>query len=97
MATITARTRRIQHTIRDMRPVSEGHRAYLAGRADNVPSLKLVLNQTKGDPLVVITGSLYLIGEALEWLHLTPEAGASERTLNEWGGAKHNPSNLPMR
>lgn len=40
---ITARTRKIVHTIRDLRPVSEGHRAYLAGRADNVPSLKLVL------------------------------------------------------
>ena len=43
MATITARTRRITYTIRNMRPVSEGHRAYWAGRADNVPSLKLVL------------------------------------------------------
>jgi dihydrofolate synthase/folylpolyglutamate synthase len=49
------------------------------------------------DPFVVITGSLYLIGEALEWLGLSAEAGASERALNEWGGAKHDLTNVPMR
>ncbi len=46
---------------------------------------------------VVITGSLYLIGEALEWLGLNPEAGASERALNEWGGVKHDTLNMPAR
>ena len=49
------------------------------------------------DAFVVITGSLYLIGESLEWLGLYPEGGASERTLNEWGGAKNDPINAPMR
>ncbi|MEK7707919.1 MAG: folylpolyglutamate synthase/dihydrofolate synthase family protein [Verrucomicrobiota bacterium] len=49
------------------------------------------------DAFVVITGSLYLIGEALEWLGLYPEVGASERALNEWGGAKNDPINAPMR
>ena len=54
-------------------------------------------SKTAGDTFVVITGSLYLIGEALEWLGLTPEVGASERALNEWGGTKHDPVNAPTR
>jgi dihydrofolate synthase/folylpolyglutamate synthase len=37
---------------------------------------------TKGD-FVVITGSLYLVGEALELLKLLPMSD-DERTLNEW-------------
>jgi dihydrofolate synthase/folylpolyglutamate synthase len=49
------------------------------------------------DTFVVIAGSLYLVGEALEWLGLSPEAGASERALNEWGGAKHDPINVAIR
>jgi dihydrofolate synthase/folylpolyglutamate synthase len=39
------------------------------------------------EPLVVITGSLYLVGEAMELLHLSPIPSAGrERHLNEWGG-----------
>jgi dihydrofolate synthase/folylpolyglutamate synthase len=49
------------------------------------------------DTFVVIAGSLYLVGEALEWLGLSPEVGASERALNEWGGAKHDPINVAVR
>jgi dihydrofolate synthase/folylpolyglutamate synthase len=36
--------------------------------------------------LIVITGSLYLVGEALERLESSP-AGGGERALNEWGGS----------
>ncbi len=43
------------------------------------------LNQSAGDGFVIITGSLYLVGEALELLGLTP-AGNAERGLNEWAG-----------
>jgi dihydrofolate synthase/folylpolyglutamate synthase len=39
----------------------------------------------KDEPFVVITGSLYLVGEALEQLGLSP-AGGGERGLNEWVG-----------
>ena len=46
------------------------------------------LQETATDSFVVITGSLYLVGEALELLGLSGEAGAGERTLNEWSGAK---------
>jgi len=41
------------------------------------------LKKIAADPLVVITGSLYLVGEALEILGLSP-AGTAERELNEW-------------
>jgi dihydrofolate synthase/folylpolyglutamate synthase len=46
-------------------------------------SLAAALNACKDEPFVVITGSLYLVGEALELLGLSP-APAGERGLNEW-------------
>ncbi|PYT02174.1 MAG: hypothetical protein DMF60_22085, partial [Acidobacteria bacterium] len=48
------------------------------------PSLADALKQTANDPFVIITGSLYLVGEAMEWLELLPAPAASERGLNEW-------------
>ena len=47
-------------------------------------SLKEALNKTAKDKFVVIAGSLYLIGEAMELLKLS--AGNGEHTLNEWSG-----------
>ncbi len=41
----------------------------------------------QNEPFVVITGSLYLIGEALEWLGELP-ADDPERGLNDWIGPK---------
>jgi dihydrofolate synthase / folylpolyglutamate synthase len=38
------------------------------------------------DPILLVTGSLYLVGEALELLGLSP-AAATERGLNEWRAA----------
>ena len=49
--------------------------------ADN--SLVGALKKSEGDEFTVITGSLYLVGEALELLGLTPATGG-ERALNEW-------------
>ena len=46
-------------------------------------SLDDALNQSADDRFVIITGSLYLVGEALELLGLST-AGADERGLNEW-------------
>ncbi len=51
-------------------------------------SLAEALDRAQADPLVVITGSLYLVGEALERLHLTLNARTGERDLNEWSLAK---------
>jgi dihydrofolate synthase / folylpolyglutamate synthase len=48
--------------------------------AENVAD---ALNACKDRPLVVVTGSLYLVGEALECLEPVPSGGA-ERALNEW-------------
>jgi dihydrofolate synthase/folylpolyglutamate synthase len=49
-------------------------------------SLAEALNKSADDTFVVITGSLYLVGEALELLGHSP-AGGSERGLNEWTAA----------
>jgi dihydrofolate synthase / folylpolyglutamate synthase len=48
-------------------------------------NLAAALNASKDESFIVITGSLYLVGEALELLGLSP-AGGGERRLNEWAG-----------
>jgi dihydrofolate synthase/folylpolyglutamate synthase len=53
-------------------------------------SLNDALKKSAADAFVVITGSLYLVGEALEILGLSP-AGNSERGLNEWTSAAAQP------
>lgn len=55
----------------------------------NVPievcaSLADALEKTSGEPFVVIAGSLYLVGEAMELLHLSPAPSDDEKALNEW-------------
>ena len=47
-----------------------------------VESLLEGLETVKGDPFVILTGSIYLIGEAMEALGLAKAVG--ERGLNEW-------------
>ncbi|MBC8096086.1 MAG: bifunctional folylpolyglutamate synthase/dihydrofolate synthase [Akkermansiaceae bacterium] len=47
-------------------------------------SLNDALAQTTRDEFVVITGSLYLVGEAMEGFGLGEEAALNERGLNEW-------------
>jgi dihydrofolate synthase/folylpolyglutamate synthase len=46
-------------------------------------SLRRALDLAASDRFVVVTGSLYLVGEALELLGLSPATG-DERVLNEW-------------
>ena len=48
------------------------------------PSLRSALAQTTPTDFVIIAGSLYLIGEALELLHFSPATATPERGLNEW-------------
>ena len=64
-------------------------------RAANPPAaavmlqnLSAALNTCKDEPWVVITGSLYLIGEALSKLNCLP-AETDERGLNEWAAPKN--------
>ena len=55
-----------------------------AGACEN---LMAALNACKNEGFVVITGSLYLVGEALDCLGRA-NAGESERGLNEWSGSQ---------
>ncbi len=57
-----------------------------AGQVSVCSSLAEALEKTTDEKFVVITGSLYLVGEAMELLGLV--AGANERGLNEWTADK---------
>jgi dihydrofolate synthase/folylpolyglutamate synthase len=48
-------------------------------------SLAEALTLAEPDEFVVIAGSLYLIGEAMEMFKLGPSKSSDERGLNEWG------------
>jgi dihydrofolate synthase/folylpolyglutamate synthase len=48
--------------------------------------LKKALELANSDPFVVIAGSLYLIGEAMDLIELCPATPDDERKLNEWTG-----------
>lgn len=50
-------------------------------------SLADALRAVADEPFAVIAGSLYLIGEAMEQLHLAATPGGDEKGLNEWGAA----------
>ncbi len=50
-----------------------------------VQSVDAALRAVAGEPFVLVTGSLYLVGEVLEHLG-EGVAGHAERSLNEWGG-----------
>jgi dihydrofolate synthase / folylpolyglutamate synthase len=47
-------------------------------------SLADALRKVPDAPFIVIAGSLYLVGEAMELLHLTRAAENDEKGLNEW-------------
>lgn len=51
-------------------------------------SLAEAVEAAREDPFLVITGSLYLVGEALELLHLSAVNGCGEGGLNEWSAGK---------
>jgi dihydrofolate synthase/folylpolyglutamate synthase len=50
-------------------------------------SLAEALDRAGDASFVLVTGSLYLIGEAMELFDLMPVKPGNERNLNEWGGA----------
>lgn len=49
-------------------------------------SIEEALKSVAPDPFVLVTGSLYFIGEVMERLGIEPGGGGDERSLNEWGG-----------
>ena len=52
-------------------------------------SLVAALRASARDPFILVTGSLYLVGEALSLLGQKPVAGIDEQGLNEWGIRQH--------
>jgi dihydrofolate synthase/folylpolyglutamate synthase len=58
-------------------------------------SLAAALSETTSDPFLLITGSLYLVGEALELLQLSPTKHHDERGLNEWSAIPTHQSTNP--
>ncbi len=58
-------------------------------------SLTEALARAAGDSPVVIAGSLYLIGEAMELLHLAPTPPSDEKGLNEWTAQPLTPVSPP--
>jgi dihydrofolate synthase/folylpolyglutamate synthase len=60
-------------------------------------SLRAALDDSVNDPFVVIAGSLYLIGEAMELLHISSAPAQSERALNEWNAAPLPQEPLPTK
>ena len=51
-------------------------------------NLAEALQRGRQAPLLVVTGSLHFLGEAMELLNLSPGTAGGERGLNEWGAAR---------
>jgi len=51
-------------------------------------SLAAAMEKSAHEPFVVIAGSLYLVGEAMELLKLGPSPANDEKSLNEWTQVK---------
>ena len=52
--------------------------------AEAAPSIPEGLERLAGEPLVVVAGSIYLVGEVMERLNVSPQPETDERGLNEW-------------
>jgi dihydrofolate synthase/folylpolyglutamate synthase len=64
------------------------HRANPAAPAVLCSSLAEALQRTAAESFTVVAGSLYLIGEAMELLHVAATPAADEKSLNEWGARR---------
>ena len=74
----TADARELAAACRPANPQAE-----VGGGLENLAE---ALNASKDEPFIVVTGSLYLVGEALEQIGLVAGSGG-ERGLNEWSAA----------
>jgi dihydrofolate synthase/folylpolyglutamate synthase len=59
-------------------------------------SLGSALVESSSASFLLVTGSLYLVGEALELLHLSPTKDHNERGLNEWSAIPTHQSTNPF-
>ena len=73
------------------RAVEPGHLSRVCRRANRSAERVLcgsvveALGRATFEPFVIVTGSLYLVGEALELLEMRSRRPSRERPLNEWG------------
>jgi folylpolyglutamate synthase/dihydropteroate synthase len=58
-------------------------------QVETCASLAEALAQTEAEPFTVIAGSLYLIGEAMELLHVAAAPNGDEKGLNQWTRCCH--------
>lgn len=75
----TADARQLAATCHEIRPDIQ---------VNSCASLAEALEQSNSAPFVLIAGSLYLIGEAMELLRLTETPISDEKSLNEWTAKK---------
>jgi dihydrofolate synthase / folylpolyglutamate synthase len=76
---------------------SEDPSRLVAACRESNPSAEIEVCNSLGDalqkisnaPFVVIAGSLYLVGEAMELLHLTGISECDEKALNDWQPGKN--------
>lgn len=59
-------------------------RANPRGRVEVCHSVSDALSRVMSEPLVLVTGSLYFVGEVLPALGMAQEGGPEDRGLNEW-------------
>ena len=73
-------------------PVAELHelcqRANPTAKITQHESVRAALKTLADEPFVLATGSLYIVGEVLELLGLSPSSARGERGLNEWAATK---------
>jgi hypothetical protein len=48
----------------------------------------MAMSACASDAFILITGSLYLVGEVMETLKVLPAWHEAERGLNDWSGGK---------
>ncbi len=59
-------------------------RANPSATVSEAQSVGDALEQVRDEPFVLLTGSLYFVGEALEFLGVLNSEGADEKALNDW-------------
>ena len=59
-----------------------------AAAVEVAESLRQALELCAAQPFVVVTGSFYLVGQAMQQIGLAPAPLQAELRLNDWGTAK---------
>ena len=60
-----------------------------AASVEVAESLGQAMELCAAEPFVVVTGSFYLVGEAMERLGVAPAPAGTERLLNDWGAPEY--------